>query len=131
MPRKAKSLREKIKEAKLKLYDLEQEYKTQLYFETMPELDAMYRYCYSTSNQSIPNSLHSVDSWLRAIIKHMATRKPGHGGAKTKALVITIPDFQSEAATDNWIAYVTAKLRKRAAIRKRTTTATENQATSK
>lgn len=131
MPRTTKTLREQIKEAALKLYDLEQEYKTQLYFETMPEHDATYVYCYSTSNRSIPNSLHSIDCWIRAIIRHMATRKYGHGGAKTKALVITIPDFTAEAAIDNWIDYATNKLRKRAAIRRKLTATAGKQATSK
>lgn len=121
MPRKAKNLDQKLYDAKLQLLQLEEEYVTLLYFETMPDYDPMYKYCFSTSSMSIPFSLQSVDAWLRAVIKHMSLRKRGHGGAYTNALVVTIPDDLSNNGVDNWIAYVTSKLRSRAKSRNKLT----------
>ena len=120
-----KTLNEKYLELKLKLYDLEEEYRTLLYLETMPEHDPTYKYCYATSGMKIPYALQSVDSWVRAVIRHMATRSYGHGGAITNAVVITVPDFfddkpGAENARNNWITHVTDKLRKQAKIRKMT-----------
>lgn len=122
-----KTLNEKYLELKFELFDLEEEYRTLLYLETMPEHDPTYKYCYTTSNRSISYALQSVDSWVRAVIRHMATRRHGHGGALTNATVISVPDFfddkgleEAETTRANWITHVTAKLRTQAKIRKMT-----------
>lgn len=117
MAKVAKTLKQQIYEARIKVWEAEEAYRTQLYYETMPEYDPQYKYCYSTSSIPIPYSLQSVDTWVRAIIQHMGERKPGHGGAKTKAIVVTVPDNLSETAVENWIGYVTKQLRKRVAKR--------------
>jgi hypothetical protein len=115
MPRKpSKAIEEQIYEAKLKAIEIDEEYRTQLYFETMPSVKPSYQYCYSTSNFTIPAEQQSVDAWLRAVIKHMALRRPGHGGEVTKALLISIPENLKEIGMDAWIDYETRKLRKRA-----------------
>jgi len=112
MARAKRNLEDRIRELKLELEELGEQYKTQLYFETMPEYDPIYKYCYSTSNRSIPHEHHHVDHWLRAVIKHMATRRAGHGGASTSAILVSVPLGFSEKGIDNWLAYETEKLRK-------------------
>jgi len=119
MPRQTKSLKQKIYEARLKLHDLEEEYATQMYLETMPDYDPMYTYCYSTSNRPIPYPMQSVDAWVRAIIKHMAGRRRGHGGGTTKAIVLTIPHGLTESGVEGWLEHITPKLRKRATNRRK------------
>jgi len=115
MPKKeTKSLKEQIWDAKVKEAEIERDYCTQLYLETMPEFAVDYEYNYTKSNFTIPFKYQSVDAWLRAIIKHMASRRYAHGGAITKALVITVPDLLTDAGIEKWIAYETDKLRKRA-----------------
>lgn len=121
MPRKpSKTIEEQKYEAKLKIIEAQEEYDTQLYFETMPTIDPMYKYCYTTSNWTVPYDNQSVDAWLRAVIKHMALRLPGHGGQKTNAVVITVLKDYGKYE-DMWIDYVTSKLRKRATSRKKVT----------
>ena len=103
-------------ELRLALIKAHEDYCTQLYFETMPKCDPMYSYCYSTSSRNILSQYQSVDAWLRAIIKHMSLRLPGHGGQKTNALVISIypsPDPDKNIFVD----YEIAKIRKRATQR--------------
>ena len=113
----SKTIEEQIYEAKLKAIEIDEEYRTQLYLETMPTVNPLYQYCYATSNYTIPASQQSVDAWLRAVIKHMALRRPGHGGEVTKALLISIPTDLKETGMDAWIDYETRKLRKRATSR--------------
>ena len=117
MPRNSsKTIEEQMYEAKLKIIEAQEEYETQLYLDTMPEIGPSYKYCYATSNWNIPVENQSVDAWLRAIIKHMALRLPGHGGEKTNAVVITVlKDY--EKYEDMWIDFTTRKLRKRATSR--------------
>ena len=113
MPRKpSKTIEEEIYEAKMKLMELKEDYATQLYFETMPKVNPLYNYSYQDSNMYIPWEYQSVDAWLRAIIKHMALRIPGHGGQATEALVITM--YRQLTANDEamWIDYITQKLKK-------------------
>jgi hypothetical protein len=114
MARTKRSLDERIRELEHELVELEEQYKTQLYFETMPEYDPMYKYCYSTSNMKISNVHHHVDHWLRAVIKHMATRRTGHGGASTSAVLVSVPVGFSDQGIENWLSYVTEQLRKQA-----------------
>lgn len=109
-----KTTAQKIREARLKIYELEDAYAAQLYFETMPECDPTYKYCYTTSNMTIPFQQQDVDAWIRAVIKHMATRREGHGGAYTDAKVVTIPVGFTENQIENWLKYVNKDLRKRA-----------------
>jgi hypothetical protein len=90
-----------------------------LYFETMPEYGPNYKYCYATSNLKIPPSDESIDSWIRAVIKHMGTRSFGHGGANTNAMLISIPEFMTEEGLEKWLSYTTEKIRKKAQPRKR------------
>ena len=113
----SKTTEEKIYEAKLKVIEIDEEYRTQLYFETMPTTNPSYQYCYATSNFTIPAEQQSVDAWLRAVIKHMALRRPGHGGEVTKALLISIPENLKDIGMDAWIDYETRKLRKRSRSR--------------
>jgi len=117
MPRKpSKTVEEQKYEAKLKIIEANEEYETQLYLETMPKANPLYQYCYVTSNFTIPVEHQSVDAWLRAIIKHMSLRLPGHGGEKTNAVVITVLKDHGKYE-DMWIDSVTRKLRKRATSR--------------
>ena len=118
MPRKpSKTIEDQLYEAKLKAIELDEEYRTQLYLETMPDVNPAYQYCYATSNFKIPAEYQSVDAWLRAVIKHMALRLPGHGGEATNALLISIPTNLKDFGMDAWIDYETRKLRKRATSR--------------
>ncbi len=114
MPKQTKTLKQQIRDARIKVMQLEEEYLTQVYFETMPEYTTNYKYCYSTANQPVPYPMQTPDAWLRAIVKHMATRREGHGGAYTDAYVVTIPDNLSKAGIELWIEYVSTQLRKRA-----------------
>ena len=118
MPRMpSKSIDEQIYEARLKITEATEEYQTQLYLETMPAVNPTYKYCYATSNFNIPAEQQSIDAWLRAVIKHMATRSKGHGGELTKALVISVPQNLTAKDKEFWIEYETRKLRKRSANR--------------
>lgn len=110
----AKPIQQLIWEQKLKIAELEDELRTQTYFETMPEYAPTYKYCYATSNLSIPHPNQSIDNWIKAVIKHMATRSFGHGGAKTNAIVISIPEKISETGLENWLTYQTQVIRKKA-----------------
>jgi hypothetical protein len=115
----SKSIQQLIYEQKLKIVELEDELLTQKYLETMPEYGPTYKYCYSTSNMSIPGLEQNIDNWLKAVIKHMGTRRYGHGGEKTNAMVISIPDFKNEQNLERWLSYTTDKIRKKATPRKR------------
>jgi hypothetical protein len=110
------TLKEEIRAQKLRIYELHEQYITMLYFETMPDYDPLYKYCYQSSNFTIPGLLQSVDAWIRAVIMHMSQRRPGHGGGYTKALVITPLAFTTENERDNWIDYEINKLRKKVRV---------------
>jgi hypothetical protein len=116
-----KSIQQQIWEQKLKIAELEDEIRTQTYFETMPEYGPTYKYCYSTSNFSIPHPQQSIDNWIKAVIKHMGTRSFGHGGADTNAILISIPQFSNEQILEKWLSHTTEKIRKKATPRKRIT----------
>jgi hypothetical protein len=113
----SKTVEEQLYELKLKAIEIDEEYRTQLYLETMPTVNPSYQYCYATSNFTIPAEQQSVDAWLRAVIKHMALRRPGHGGEVTNALLISIPTDLKTIGMDAWIDYETRKLKKRATSR--------------
>ena len=98
--------------------ELEQQYLTYLYLETMPNNDPSYKYCYQTSSDKIAWLDQSVDNWLRAVVIHMSQRKQSHGGEKSNAIIITPPDFTVGQARDNWITYQAEKLRKKVRVRK-------------
>ena len=118
MPRKpSKTIEEQKFELQMQIAELKEQYETQLYFETMPKVDPMYSYSYQHSNMSIAGEHQNVDAWLRAIIKHMGLRLPGHGGQKTNALVVTMFKDLRQTSEDMWIDYVTRKLRKLAKSR--------------
>jgi hypothetical protein len=114
-----KSIQQQIWEQKLKITELEDELRTQAYFETMPEYGPTYKYCYATSNMPIPGLEQNIDNWLKAVIKHMGTRRYGHGGEKTNAMLISIPEFKNEQSLERWLSYTTNKIRKKATPRKR------------
>jgi len=114
MPKAKQITQQRAKAIKLKLAELEQEYATQLYFETMPEYNPTYKYCYATSNLVIPYAYQSIDAWIRAVIKHMGLRRRGHGGEYTDAELISIPKFRTEDAMELWLKYVEEKLRTKA-----------------
>lgn len=116
-----KSIQEKIWEQKLKIAVLEDEIRTQKYFETMPEYGPTYKYCYSTSNFKIPSADQSLDNWIKAVIKHMGTRRSGHGGAYTNAMLLSIPEFENDQSLDKWLNDTTDKIKKKATPRKRIT----------
>ena len=109
-----KSIQQQIWEQKLKIVELEDEIRTQTYFETMPEYGPTYKYCYATSNMSINGLEQHVDNWIKAVIKHMGTRRYGHGGEKTNAILISIPEFKTEQDMERWLSYTTDKIRKKA-----------------
>lgn len=119
MPKSSNPLAQQIRDAQLKVAELEQEYLTQLYLETMPETDPLYKYCFSTSNRSIPMPDQHIDHWLRAVIKHMGKRRAGHGGAATSAELVSVPVGYTEKQIDAWLAYVTNKLKKKALAHKK------------
>ena len=114
-----KSIQQQIWEQKLKIAELEDELLTQKYFETMPEYGPTYKYCYATSNMSINGLEQHVDNWIKAVIKHMGTRRYGHGGANTKAMLISIPEFNTEQDMERWLSYINEKIRKKATPKKR------------
>jgi hypothetical protein len=114
MPRRTKTLDEQIRAAKLRVLELEEEYKTQLYLETMPEYSPTYEYSYDKSNLSIPFEKQHIDYWLRAVVRHMANRKTGHGGASTSAVLVSIPVGYTEAQIDEWLIYATERIKKAA-----------------
>lgn len=110
----AKPIQQLIWEQKLKIAELEDELLTQTYFETMPEYGPTYKYCFQTSNIHIPYPNQSIDNWIKAVIRHMATRSFGHGGADTKAILVSIPENISEKGREEWLSYINDKLRKAA-----------------
>ena len=114
MPSVKLSLDMRIKQLELELFELREQYATQLYFETMPEYDPVYKYCYTTSSRDIPYQLQSMDAWLRAVMKHMASRSTGHGGANTSAVLISVPIGFSDKGVERWLTYVSEQLRKKA-----------------
>jgi len=114
------SIKEKIRLANQKVYECEQAYETQLYLETMPQYDHTYKYCYSTSNRTIPYASQSVDGWLRAVMVHMANRRAGHGGALSRSEIVFVPDgFVNQQAIENYLEYIQTTLRKRFKVRKK------------
>ena len=114
-----KSIQQQILEQKLKIAELEDELLTLNYLETMPEYGPTYKYCYATSNMSINGLEQHVDNWIKAVIKHMGTRRYGHGGEKTNAILISIPEFKTEQDMERWLSYTTVKIRKKAQPKKR------------
>ena len=114
------TLEQQIYEAKLAVVQAYEDYTTALYLDTMPTANPTYKYCYATSNMSIPAEYQSIDYWLRAIIKHMANRRSGHGGEVTDALLVSIANFPNQKAKDAWIDSITRKLNKRSKIVKAT-----------
>lgn len=115
----SKTIEEQIFEAKLKVIEAYEDYETQLYFETMPDIDPLYDYSYQTSNLTIPGEHQNIDAWLRAVMKHMALRIPGHGGAKTDAVLVSINKDLEERYRKLWLKYETRKIVKRATRRKK------------
>ena len=111
-------LREEIRKQKFRVFELEQDIRTQQYLETMPEYDPLYKYCYSTSNFGISIDDKNVDAWLRAIALHIAARKPQHGGGQTNAFVVTCPTMHSQASKQQMIDYVVLQLHKKIKVRK-------------
>lgn len=110
----SKSIQQLIVEQKLKIVELYDELSTQMYFETMPEYGPTYAYSYDKSNMKIPGEEQNIDSWIRAVIKHMGKRPYGHGGEKTKAILISIPEFRTMEGMEKWLSYTTEKIRKKA-----------------
>jgi hypothetical protein len=119
MPRNKLNLEERIRQLKFELMELEEQYKTQLYFETMPEYDPVYTYCFSTSNRTIPYEHQHIDHWIRAVMKHMATRPFGHGGASTSAVLVSVPLGLSDKGVEAWVDYGSTLLKKAANKHKR------------
>lgn len=115
---KRKSVEEQKLELKYKLVKLIEDYETALYYETMPQYDPMYCYSYQHSNFTIPYEHQSVDAWIRAIIKHMNKRMPGHGGGTSNAYVVTFPTFTRSSDIDLWLEYTTKQLKKRARVKR-------------
>ena len=65
MPRKpSKTIEEQKYELRMKIAELNEQYQTALYFETMPIVNPNYSYSYQHSNLSIAWEDHSVDAWL-------------------------------------------------------------------
>lgn len=110
----SKPIQQLILEQKLKIAELEDELLTQKYFETMPEYGPTYKYCYATSNMAINGLEQNVDNWIKAVIKHIGTRSYGHGGEKTNAMLISIPEFKTEDSLERWLSYTTDKIRNKA-----------------
>ncbi|MDH6301189.1 hypothetical protein M2128_000091 [Polynucleobacter sphagniphilus] len=112
MPSKpSKTIDEQFFEARIKVIEAKEDFETQLYFETMPTIDPLYKYCYATSNWNIPAEHQSVDAWLRAVKKHMNTRLPSHGGETSNSLVVSAYK-ELGSYEDLWVEYVTQKLKK-------------------
>lgn len=116
---KRKTYAEQKRALKIKLWELEEEYKTALYYETMPAYDPLYQYSYDRSNFTIPGDMQSVDAWARAVIKHMNKRAPQHGGGFSNAYLVSIPNFSKASDIDLWLEYVTKQLKKRARVSKK------------
>lgn len=114
----AKTLQQQIQLQKLKIFELQQQLQTALYFETMPEYDPLYKYSYSVSNMTIPHAQQDMDAWLRAIILHMKLRRPGHGGAYTDAIILSCPDVTSENMKTAWVGYYADKMSKKIKVLK-------------
>ena len=112
------ALADEIVAARYRVMELEQEYAMMLYFEQMPKYDPYYKYCYQTLCNTIPYPMQSVDAWIRAVILHMKLRKVGHGGGATKAVVVSVPELQTQAGIDEWIAYTSKQLRKKVRAKK-------------
>jgi hypothetical protein len=108
------ALNEKIRAKKLEIYELELEYMKRLYFETMPEYDPMYKYCFSTSSRPITPPLQSVSAWLQAISEHMVMRRRGHGGCYNIVKVFDIPVGMTDSQIDAWVDWCSAILKKNA-----------------
>jgi hypothetical protein len=121
-----KSIQQLIYEQKLRIAELEDELLTQKYFETMPVYGPTYAYSYATSNMSINGLEQHVDNWIKAVVKHMGTRSYGHGGEKTNAILISIPEFMTEQDMERWLSYTTEKIRKKAQPKKRNKGKLEN-----
>lgn len=119
MKAKSTSPRKAIQSARFLVQRLYEAYVAQLYFETMPEVDPLYRYCFSTSNLKIPYQYQNVDLWLRAVAKHMSNRRPGHGGAVSTAEIVAVPSGLTDAQIEVWVAYVSEQLRAKAMRRRR------------
>jgi hypothetical protein len=115
----SKTLKKQLNDARKRVWQLEQDYKTQMYLETMPEYSPAYKYCFTTSNFTIPFDVIDIDAWLRAIIKHMATRPRGHGGAYTDAVVISIPKLTNTDDIERWLGFMNEVLRKKVTSRRR------------
>ena len=107
-------LKDEIWQQRKRVVALREQYITQLYMETMPEFDPLYKYCFSTSSMRIPYQLQSVECWLRAVMQHMKARRPGHGGADSSALIVTVPKMKSDAEINKWLDYQQDQLRARA-----------------
>ena len=112
------TLRDEIRQQKLRVEEIESAYITQLYLDTMPAVGPLYKYCFPTSNLKIPGLYWSVEHWLRAVKIHMFYRIPGHGGGKTKAQIIPVPQATSQVEIDEWIDYTTKKLRRAVRVSK-------------
>lgn len=115
--RSLSAIKEDIHLLRIKLMELEQDYRTYLYLETMTH-SPTYKYCYATSNFTLKYEDQSVDAWLRAIAMHMTQRLLGHGGGFSDAVIITPPYFTNANARDNWVKYIGEKLRKKVRVRK-------------
>lgn len=111
--KQSKTIQQLIREQKNIIAELTDELRTQLYFETMPEYGPTYQYCFSTSNQKIPYQYQNIDNWIKAVIRHMGTRRTGHGGASTKAILVSIPFNLNEDNFENWLAYQMNNFRKK------------------
>jgi hypothetical protein len=107
-------LKDEIWQQRKRVVAVREQYITQLYLETMPAYDPMYKYCYSTSNMQIPAQLQSVECWLRAVMQHMNARHTGHGGAASSAVIVTVPKMKSDAEINKWLDYQQDQLRARA-----------------
>jgi hypothetical protein len=114
MPRKKLTAEERVKQLKIELLELEEEYMKQLYLETMPEYDPSFKYCYASSNMHINSMKQHIDHWLRAVMEHMSKRSTGHGGASTSAVIVSVPIGLNSTEIENWLAYITEKLRQKA-----------------
>jgi len=109
-------LRDEIRQQKLRLIEIESAYITQLYLETMPEYDPLYKYCFQTSNRTIPGEYYSVEHWLRAVAIHMSRRHSGHGGGIARIQIVAVPNSTSQQSKDEWLEHETAKLSRRVRV---------------
>ncbi len=103
-------LRGEIQQQRLRILAIENAYITQLYLDTMPEYDPLYKYCYQTSNFTIPGECYSVEHWLRAVKIHMSRRRPGHGGGFTRAQIVAVPASSTQQVKDAWLKQIVAEL---------------------